>query len=243
MEHIVNFASEKKLIFIGSYIHKYVGALIKEDPTCEGSNYRTMPIIDDDWQVVDKTYATFESDYGYFCNVLGREGDTVHITHPALQGAIESSSSLNYRSIEEIMCEALTYGVKFDNTGVQSRVLLIINPGFKPGTFTIRGTYGDAPDGNINKFRGSHYPMPSLTFCFGKEDKASSINLEPLTINLLKERLASDLYWYSYLFKDPDIRLSLRLNFDEKSLTKKQFTKLKEVETYVNNHLAGKDED
>lgn len=232
MEHIVNFASEKKLIFIGSYIHKYVGALIKEDPTCEGSNYRTMPIIDDDWQVVDKTYATFESDYGYFCNVLGREGDTIHVTHPALQGAIESSSSLNYRSIEEIMCEAMTYGVKFDNTGVQSRVLLIIAPGFKPGTYTIRGTYGDAPDGNINKFRGSHYPMPSLEFCFTKE-----------SLTNLQERVASDLYWYSYLFKDPDIRLSLRLNFDEKSLTQKQLSQLKEVETYVNNHLAGKEEE
>lgn len=230
MEHIVNFQSEKKLIFIGSYLHKYVGALIKKDPTCEGSSYRTMPIIGDDWQVVDKTYANFESDYGYSFYILGHEGDTIHVTHPALQSAIESASDLSYRSIEEIMCDAITYGVKFDNTGVESTVTLFVGTGYKQGSFTLQGSYHEAPDGNFDTFRGHQYPMPTLEFTFCKS-----------SLQNLQERIASDLYWYSYFFQDPNLRLSIRCRFDDKTLTAKQHDQLKEVETYVNNHLSGKD--
>lgn len=129
---IVNIANEHKLIYFGSYLHKLMGFCIEKVKLSNPAinSYVSYPIVDDSWRVIDDMYPNQDIfEFGFDYKILGREGDTLHINHPAFEDTVCEAVGDAHRTMADLFREASSFGIKFTCQGVKPQVRLYISEG------------------------------------------------------------------------------------------------------------------
>ena len=238
----INLSNEKKFIYIGSTLYPLKGVLIApieaERTTCPATVrgnllYRTLPIVGEDWQVVDDSWCNFESEYGFRDYVLDASKGPVSVSNLALTCAMDESTCELYVTPWQMLHMAKNMGIEFTNKDLSPKIEVNVRKSFKDGLYYIGNSMKVYDD--FESQGSSHvYVMPDHMFSPTAEKTYFDQHLLVNSLSDLLFRLKRQVGAYTDFFRTK--KLSLSVTFDE-NVPSDVKRKVRTVINKVNNYL------
>lgn len=244
---IVNLSHENKLIYIGHFLHPLKGVLITpigpERSICPTNRpgdkiFRTFPIIGEDWQVIDDSWASLEIDYGFDNRILGRVGDTIPLCNKALIEALEELPDCSAAHPIDLLKDAERMGVTFTDEGYGKLINLNVSKGFIEGTYSIGNTSEIFDDLEMD-ITCHTYPVADHLFRLDIKESIHEKSTKVYDPGLLVFALKRAISAYADFFQRTGIRVNV--NFD-KDIPKSDRKKIRKFIHQLNAYMEFIDE-
>lgn len=230
----IDLSNEKKLIFAGPYLHKLKGIIITQEnpekshyPICNTGDtvFRTMPIVGEDWQVIDDSWASLETEYGFEQHILGREGETTPLCNQALIYALSEITDEQAYTPANILSDCEHHGIHLSDAGCCKQITLTVNKGYKEGSYEI-GNVDDILDLIDRHLPAPYYPVATHMFKLDIDKPERVGELCYLDSDMLLFKLKRAVGAYAYFFQRTGIRVKLNFNADVPAKARKKIRKL-----------------